>query len=159
MASCGICLAITFNGVARALALRLSVSMVMVYSLHLLRALPRQFKIQNGVNEPSLEYLSDESLSMQSLFEQGALLVFKAFRGMAPMYLQDLLQVKTPGRYSLSSDALGLHKVLHTCMVQDLWRPRNCFCSSQILEQPSSCYQRESDSIDNFKRNLKTPTG
>ena len=29
------------------------------------------------------------------------------------MYLQDLLQVRTPGRYSLRSDALGLHKVSH----------------------------------------------
>ena len=41
-------LAITFNSVARALALRLSVSMVMVHSLHLFRALPRQFKLENG---------------------------------------------------------------------------------------------------------------
>ena len=45
---CGICLAITWNSVARALALRLSVSMMMVYSLHLFRALPRQFNLQNG---------------------------------------------------------------------------------------------------------------
>ena len=95
------------------------------------------------VKEPSLEYLSDESLSMQSLFEQIAFLVFKALRGMTPMYLQDLLQVKIPGSYSLRSDVLGLHKVLHTCIVQDLWRPRICCCSSQILEQPSSGYQRE----------------
>ena len=45
---CGIFLAITFNSVARALALRVSASMVMVYSLHLFHALPRQFKLQNG---------------------------------------------------------------------------------------------------------------
>ena len=45
---CGICLAITFNIFACALVQRLSVSMVMVYSLHLFRALPRQFKLQNG---------------------------------------------------------------------------------------------------------------
>ena len=29
---------------------------------------------------------------------------------MAPMYLQDLSQVKTPGHYSLRSDALGLSR-------------------------------------------------
>ena len=58
---CGICLAITFNSVARALALRLSVSMVMVYSLQLFRHVSSSFRM---VNEPSLEYLSDESLSM-----------------------------------------------------------------------------------------------
>ena len=45
---------------------------------------------------------------MQSLLEQVALLVFKALRGMAPMYLQDLLQAKTPGRQSLRSDVQGL---------------------------------------------------
>ena len=33
------------------------------------------------------------------------------------MYLQDLLQVKTPGRYSLRSDAQGLLKVPHTLYV------------------------------------------
>ena len=33
---------------------------------------------------------------------------------MAPMYLQDLLNAKTPGRYSLSSDALGLLVLLVT---------------------------------------------
>ena len=84
------------------------------------------------VNEPSLEYLSLERLSMQSPFEHIAPLVFKALRGMAPMYMQDLLQVKTQGRHFLRSDALGLQKVPHTCMVQELWRPRICCCCSQI---------------------------
>ena len=35
-------------GVPTKVTLRLSVSMVMVYSLHLFRSLPRQFKLQNG---------------------------------------------------------------------------------------------------------------
>ena len=57
-------------------------------------SLPRQFKLQNG--ERAKSWISE---STQSLFEQIALLLFKTLRGMAPMYLQDLLQVKTPGRY------------------------------------------------------------
>ena len=51
---CGICLAMAFNSVARALALRLSVSMMMAYSLHLFRALPRQFKLENGERDQVL---------------------------------------------------------------------------------------------------------
>ena len=39
---------------------------------------------------------------------QIALLVFKALKGMTPMYLYALLNAKTRGRYSLPSDALGL---------------------------------------------------
>ena len=138
-------------------AMRLSVSMVMVY--HCIRFarchVSSSFRI---VNEPSLEYPSDKSLSMQSLLEQIALLVFKALRGITPMHLQDLLQAKTPERYSLCSDALGLHKVSHTCKtsgdrafavaVPRFWNSR-----------PLAIRERENDSIDNFKRNLKTPTG
>ena len=104
-------------------------------------SLPCQFKLQNG--ERAKSWISERRKNMQSLLELLALLLFKTLRGMAPMYLQDLLQVKTPGRYSLRSDALGLHKVPHTCMVQDLWGPRICCCSSQILGQPFSCHQRE----------------
>ena len=59
---CCIRSAITFNSVARTHALRLSISMVMAYSLHLFRALPRQFKLRM-LNDQSLECLSDESLS------------------------------------------------------------------------------------------------
>ena len=110
-------------------------------TLHLFRALARQFKLRNG--ERAKSSMSERPKLKQSLFEQIALLVFKVLRGMVPMYLQDLLQVKNPGRYSLRSDALGLLKVPHTCMVQDLWRPGICCSSSQILEQPSSCYHRE----------------
>ena len=109
--------------------------------INIIFSLPRQFKLQNG--ERAKSWISERRKSMQSLLEQIALLLFKTLRVMAPMYLQDLLQVKTPGRYSLRSDALGLHKVPHTCMVQDLWRPRICCFSSQILEQPSSCHPRE----------------
>ena len=36
------------------------------------------------------------------------LLVFKALKGMALTHLQEILNAKTPGGYSLRSDALGL---------------------------------------------------
>lgn len=84
----------------------------MVYSLHLFRALQRQFKLHNG--EQAKSEISERRKLGQSIFEQIALLVFKALRGITPMYLQDLLQVKTPGRYSLRSDSLGLLTVPHT---------------------------------------------
>ena len=45
---CCIRSAITFDSVTRAQTLRLSVSMVVVYSLHLFRSLPRHFKLRNG---------------------------------------------------------------------------------------------------------------
>ena len=45
---CCIRSAITFNTVERARALGLWVSMVIVYSLHLFRALAGQFKLRNG---------------------------------------------------------------------------------------------------------------
>ena len=63
--------------------------------------------------------MSERRKLKQSLFEQIALLVFKALRGMAQMYLQDLFQVKTPGRFSLRSDALGLLKVPPTVTFGD----------------------------------------
>ena len=75
---CCIRLAITFNSVARTRALRLSVSMVMVDSLHPFHALPRQFKLQN--NERAKSWISERQKLEQSLFEQIALLVFKAQR-------------------------------------------------------------------------------
>ena len=75
---------------------QLSVSMVVVYSLHLFSALPRQFKLRNGERAKSL--MSERRKLKKPLFEQLALLVSKALRGMATMYLQDLLQVKTPVR-------------------------------------------------------------
>ena len=88
--------------------------------------------------------MSDLRKLERSLFQQIALLVLKALRGMAPMYLQDLLQlqVKTLGRYPLRSDALGLLKG-SLQLVQDLCRPGICFCNSQSVKQPSSWYQRE----------------
>ena len=73
----------------------------------------------------------------QSLFEQKALLAFKALRGMAPMYLQDLLQVKTLLGYFSGASQGSSH------LVQDLLRLRICCCSSQILEQLFYSYQRE----------------
>ena len=122
-------------GVPTKVTLRLSVSMVMVYSLHLFRSLPRQFKLQNG--ERAKSWMSERRKLDQTLFEQIALLVFKALRGMAPMYLQDLLGFKTLGRYSPGSSQGSSH------LVQHLWRPGICCCSSQVLEQPFCSYQRE----------------
>ena len=120
---CCIRLAITFNSVARVNVLRLSVSMVIRCICFARWHVSWSYGM---VNKQSLECLSEEKIK-QSLFAQIVLLV----------------QVKTPGRYSLCSDTLGLLKVPHTCMVQELWRPGICCCSSQILEQPSSCYHRE----------------
>ena len=118
---CCIRSAFKFNSVAHARALRLSVSMAVVYSLHLFHALPRQFKLWNGKQAKS--GMPERRKLKQALFEQIAVFVFKALRGMVPMYPQDLLQVKTLGHYSRNSDPLGLLKVSHTCMMQDHWRP------------------------------------
>ena len=77
-----------FKGVNNSVAfVQPLVSMVMVYSLHLFRALWSQFKLRNG--EQAKFWMSERRKLKQSLFEQIALLVFKGLRGMAPMYLQD----------------------------------------------------------------------
>ncbi|XP_068750744.1 uncharacterized protein [Montipora capricornis] len=115
------------------------------------------FKLQNG--ERAKSWISERRKSMQSLLEQIALLLFKTLKVMAPMYLQDLLQVKTRGRYSLRSDALGLHKVPHTCMAGKTSGGRAFTVAVPRFWDSLSLAIRESDSIDNFQRKLKTPTG
>ena len=120
-------------------------------------SLPRQFKLQNG--ERAKSWISERRKNMPSLLKQIALLLFKTLRGMAPMYLQDLLQVKTPGRYSLRSDALGLHKVPHTCMACKTSGDRAIAVAVPRFWNSLPLAIRESDPIDNFQRKLKTPAG
>ena len=75
---------------------------------------------------------------------------------MAPMYLQDFLQVKTPGRYSLRSYALCHLKVPRTwCKT---FEDRVFVALPRFWNNGPLAIIRESEFIDNFTRNLKTPT-
>ena len=68
---------------------------------------------------------------------------------MAPMYLQERLNAKTPGRFSQSSDALGLLVVpVTTCKT---FRDRTFGVWNSL---PFSI--RNNASIESFKRNLKS---
>ena len=148
---CCIRSAITFNSVARTHALRLSVSMVLAYSLYLFRALPRQFK---------LRMLNDQSQRQklkQSLFEKIALLVFKALRGgrqcICRIFCKSRPRDATPyavtpwvfSRFLTPAWCKTFGDRAFAVAVPRFWNSR-----------PLAITQ--SDSIDNFKGNLKTPT-
>ena len=154
---CGICLAITFNSVARALALRLSVSIVMVYSLRVLRALPRQFKLQNGerakswISEPrkiehAISLRTYSPSCVQSSQGHGANVYAGSFASQDPG--TPLPAQWRPGSSKGSSHLHGA-RTLETAhlllLFPDSWNSRPFAIT-------------DSDSIDNLRRNL-APTG
>ena len=83
------------------------------------------------------------------------LLVFKALKGMAPLYLSSMLQPKPTSRYSLRSQNEHLLIISRTrCKT---FGDRAFAVAGPKIWNSLPLHMRETDNVPNFKNKLKTP--
>ena len=84
------------------------------------------------------------------------LLTFKAIRGLAPTYIQELITIKQRSKYSLRSNNNGLLLMPPNCKTLATLGDRSFYSAAPWLWNSLPCFIRDCLSVNNFKNMIKT---